>query len=77
MANDDVKPIGDLEAVSNDMFIPSAADSDALRSEYIVLVARVLVQYVPCLRIFQDYVPSHIPHKYSNEMSKPSEIVSV
>ena len=70
MANDDDKPIGDLEAASNDMFIPSATDCDALRSDYIVLVARVLVQYVPCLRIFQDYVPSHIPHEYVDVKAK-------
>ena len=71
----DETPMGDFDDVSNSMFIPSAADCDAVENELIVLVAKVLVQYVPCLRIFQDYVPSHIPHKYSTEMSKPSEIV--
>ena len=69
-------PIGSLEDADAAMFAPTASDCSDVRKEFLVLVARVLVQYVPCLRIFQDYVPLHIPHKFSGEMSKASEIVS-
>ena len=69
-------PIGSLEDANAAMLVPTASDTSAVGKEFLVLVARVLVQYVPCLRIFQDYVPSHIPHKFSSEMSKVSEIVS-
>ena len=69
-------PVGSLEDANAALFMPSPSDRAAVRKDFLVLVANVLVQYVPCLKIFQDYVLSHIPHKFSSEMSKASEIAS-
>ena len=68
--------VGKFEDATYAMFIPTESDCSAVKKELIVLVSRVLVQYVPCLRIFQDLVPSHIYHKYSKEVCQASEIVS-
>ena len=68
--------VGKYEDATYAMFIPTESDCSAVKKELIVLVSRVLVQYVPCLRIFQDLVSSHIYHKYSKEVCQASEIVS-
>ena len=68
--------VGSFEHATHDMFIPTENDSSVVKKELIVLVLRVLVQCVPCLRIFQDLVPSHICHNFSKEMCQASEIVS-
>ena len=70
-------PVGSLEDANAALFMPSPSDHAAVWKDFLVLVANVLVQYVSCLRIFQDYVLSHIPHKFSSEMSKASEIASL
>jgi hypothetical protein len=67
--------VGSFEHATHDMFIPTENDSSVVKKELIVLVLRVLVQCVPCLRIFQDLVPSHICHNFSKEMCQASEIV--
>ena len=43
-------PIGSLEDANAAMFVPTASDCSAVRKEFLVLVARVLVQYVLCLK---------------------------
>ena len=57
--------------------LPTRADYDAVQKELVILISRVLVQYVPSLRIFQDLVPHHILHKHSKEASNASCLVSV
>ena len=61
----------------DDVFLPTATDYEAVRKELSVLVARVLVQHVPCLRTLQNIVPSHIIHKHSADTAKASITVSV
>ena len=73
----DNKPVGQLNGAKVEQFLPSSTDCASLRDGFIVLVAGVLVQHVPCLSIFKDLVPSHIFHKYSQEMSQGSNIVSL
>ena len=48
-----------------------------LRRDFVVLISRVLVQYVPELKPFGHVVPMHIPHEMSAAMSKMSETVSI
>ena len=72
----DEKPVGSFLQADHSLFVPTENDCSLLRKEFLVLVARVLVQYVPCLQIFQDFVPQHILHTFSHEMTKASEIVS-
>lgn len=62
--------------VAADVFLPSALDTDALRSNFIVLCSRVLVNKLSFLESFQGCVPKHIQHALSKEMSSKSTVVS-
>lgn len=63
---DDSKPIvaniADFENVS---YLLSKAELEQQRKDYIILVARVLIEYFPVLQPLQDAIPSHIPHRYN------------
>lgn len=52
--------------------LPTVADCEAMRKDFLILVARVLVQHVHSLQVFQDLVPHHIVHKHSKEASSAS-----
>lgn len=73
LPNDD--PIGDICSAPFDVFLPTKQDCEMLRRDFVVLISRVLVQYVPELKQFGDVVPLHIPHSMSSEMTKKSEMV--
>ena len=51
-------------------------DSDLLRNNNVVLLARVIVQKMPYFEVFADSVPEHIVHHYTKELSCKSSIVS-
>ena len=65
-----------LESAHLDVFLPSVSDTTALRDNFVILFARVLVRNLPCLSAFADCVPSHIDHELSKEMSSKSTTVS-
>jgi hypothetical protein len=56
--------------------LPCASDYQVLKDNFAILVARVLVKHVPYFQDFKGLVPSQIPHQFSSEMAKESEIVS-
>ncbi len=57
--------------------LPCASDYQALKDNFAILVARVLVKHIPYFsQDFKGLVPSQIPHQFSSEMAKESEIVS-
>ena len=56
--------------------LPSAADECSLKSNFTVMVARILVDNIQIFKIFDDVLDRHIGHTYSGEMSTKSEIVS-
>lgn len=58
-------------------FLPNAEDCSVLRKHYAILLGRELVKSVPYFQCFHELIPSHIPHKYSNEMSRKSTIVRI
>ena len=55
-------------------FLLSSSDYDHLRDDFIVLVARVLVQEFKEFK-FLAGVPPYILHKYSEEMASKSTVV--
>ena len=72
----DEKPIlENLSDLDNSKVVPSAIEHVYQRSNYINVVARILVEEVPCLEFCKDSVPYHIPHKHSIETGKKSEKV--
>ena len=62
--NQPIRPILDL---------PNAK----LRADYIVLALRIIVKNCEYLKNFSKIVPAHIPHQYSKEMRKQSQVVSL
>ena len=51
-------------------------DYQTLKEHFTTLVARVLVEHIPYFaEDFKGLVKNHIPHQYSTEMEKKSEVV--
>lgn len=57
-------------------FLLSPDDCVALRKNYIFLVARILVDKLKFFSKLKKCVPSHLHHKYIDEMNGKSKIVS-
>lgn len=66
----------DIMSAPKSTFLPTMVDCKAVRDNYIVLVARVLTEYLTFLQPLKQCVPSHVLHQYSSLMSEKSEIVS-
>ena len=69
--------IRDIRGVSNIQFLPTVQDQKHQRHNYIVLVSRIIVEHLECFSFLKDVCIFHIPHKYSKEMARKSETVSL
>lgn len=70
--------LGHVSPVSNitpAMILPTVEDISAVKSNLVVLVSRVLTQYLSGLAPFSKAVTKHITHKYTAEMSRKSEVI--
>lgn len=70
------KPVCLEKDFSAKSLLPTKNDIKAIQQNLCVLVARILTKHIPDFKSLSKYVPSHISHKYSKEMSKKSEVVS-
>ena len=61
-----------LESLTPDMVLPSADDVSQIKRNLIVLVSRIICQYVQCLSSFASAVVTH-PHAHSEKMAEKSE----
>ena len=61
--------------IPNEAFLPSSSDIHAVKSNIVILISRIIVQYFPALGFLSKTVPKHIHHKYSQKMSEKSEVV--
>lgn len=68
-------PKQDLMVVCNKKFLPTLNDQTAQRYNYIILCSRILVEYFDALAPLADACIQHIPHKYSDELSKKTNKV--
>jgi hypothetical protein len=57
--------------------VPNHEDYEALYADFKVLIQRALVEHIPALKDYHDLVEFHIPHPYSKESSKKSNVVSI
>ena len=73
---DDEEPTPDISSISLDSILPSADDDLALRTNYSILIARVLRKHMPFFKDFSVGLERHIRHEYYEEMSTKSEVVS-
>lgn len=58
------------------MFLPSIEDNHHLRSEFKIIVGRVIKNHVKEMDWLENVIPDHIPHENSKLMKQKSEIVS-
>ena len=65
-----------LRSLDSAVFLPSIADCQVLRENYVILSARVICSTPTAFSSFKECVPKHIPHKYSAATSKKSVTVS-
>ena len=60
---DDAKPlVSDYRAFDNINYLLSKEDLETLRQNFIVLIARVLLEFFDLMKPFQSAVPAHITH---------------
>jgi len=58
--------------------LPDDNDYKSLKSDFAVLVSRMIVEYMPFFSAdYKGISSKYIPHKYSKQMSSKSEVVSV
>ena len=63
---DDSKPIvANIADFENVNYLLSKAELEQQRKDYIILVARVLIEYFPALQPLSDVIPCHVPHRYN------------
>ena len=68
-------PKASLQEVPNHKFLPTTEDQKQQRFNYIILTARILVNYFDALSPLKDACILHIPHKYTKEMAQKSKKV--
>ena len=69
-------PIGSVSDLPMSTFLPDLNDCSVLRDNYATLMAREIVKKLPYFKIFEDCVPMHIHHEYTEQMCKKSVLVS-
>ena len=55
--------------------MPTCDDVQSAKSNLVIIVSRVLTQYISALAPLHKSIEAHIKHKYSSEMSKKSDVV--
>lgn len=67
--------VSKVSEVPSELFLPTYEDVSKVKSNLVILVSRVLTQYISGLIPLRKAIPNHILHMYSKEMSKKSEVV--
>ncbi|XP_066910120.1 uncharacterized protein [Clytia hemisphaerica] len=65
----------EIKDVSPEEFMPTERSLQKVEKEFVILAARVIVKYIPSMKIFKDVVVHHIKHDYSEIMTEKSEQV--
>ena len=74
----DLSPVGfknTLMSISASTFLPGEHDVTAVHQNLKVIVSRLLVKYILCLKPLQQNVNHHIMHRYSSAMAEKSDVV--
>ena len=74
---DNTTPQGKLEDFELKEYLLTHEEQQQMRNEYIILVLRILLKYIPWLSTLKKLVPDHIEHAHSKEMSMKSTIISL
>lgn len=69
--------VATLSSLPAETFLPTVGDYCAVRANMVILVSRILTQYMDDLSQWSKAVPKHILHKFSKEMGTKSDVVVV
>lgn len=69
--------VANLLSLPSQTFLPTTDDIHAVQSNLVILVSRVLTQFIDDLSPLSKAVPKHILHKYSQQMASKSEVIVV
>jgi hypothetical protein len=72
----DDQSIVDVDKISWLTFLPSAMEQTSLAEEITVMVCQLWAKYIPALSWYNDYVPTHIPHKHMEDVKKKTNKVN-
>ena len=61
--------------MSPEFFLPSPDDVKRVKTDQVVLISHLLMQCIPGLTYFANFMPKLIQHKYSKVMSNKSEVL--
>ena len=67
--------MGRVSDLSPSVFLPTSDDVESVKSNLVIIVSRVLTQYISALSPLKKSIEQHIRHRYSTEMSRKSEVV--
>ena len=67
------KHVDDIQLIE---LLPNKNVQAILLQNWAVLASRIITKYLPSMQFMNDVVVRHLPHKYSEEMSKKSHTVS-
>ena len=73
----DTQPSAMVKDLELHTFLPTIEDCIKLKHEFVILCARVLTERLAAFKHLRECVPTHVPHKFSREMSLKSEIVCI
>ena len=67
--------VSSLTTIPAKEFLPIEDDFINVQQNLIIIVSRMLTQYIKGLSVFAKAVPQHIQHQYSTEMGRKSEVI--
>ena len=73
---DDTPPVLDESSMDTTTLLPTEADYKELKNNFTHHIARILKEYMPFFSSFGSGVERHIRHRFYEEMSQKSEVVS-
>ena len=69
--------VANLSLLPSETFLPTTDDIHAMQSNLVILVSRILTQFIDDLSPLSKAVPKHIFHKYTQQMASKSEVIVV
>ena len=66
--------VSPLSNIAASKFLPNS-DITAIQRNLVMIVSRMITEYIDGLPVSSKAIPKHIEHKYSSEMAKKSNVV--
>ena len=67
--------VANLLSLDPESFLPTSRDVTSIRSNLVIIVSKILTQYIVAFSPLSKAIPKHIMPKYSSEMAQKSDVV--